>query len=56
MMSVRFNPPMSLHGDAALKMLEKVWAQPDDFQGSVHGLGFLFLYNLLQVRVTDCGP
>ena len=24
MMSVRFNPPMSLHGDAALKMLEKV--------------------------------
>ena len=29
-------------------MLEKLWESPDDFSGRAQGLGFLFLYNLLQ--------
>jgi thiol-disulfide isomerase/thioredoxin len=54
MLSVKFAPPMAMSGQAALGVLEKLWASSDDLAGRTHGLGFLFLYNLLQgaTRVT----
>ena len=48
MFSLRYQPPVSMHGQSALNTLEKLWSSPEDFSGRTHGLGFLFLYNLMQ--------
>ena len=56
MLSLKFNPPMSLTGDAALKLLEKVWSQGETFNGAKHSLGFLFLYSLLQGNTPNPNP
>ena len=48
MLSLKFAPPMSMSGQAALSVLEKLWATSDDLAGRTQGFGFLFLYNLLQ--------
>ena len=48
MLSLRYQPPVSMHGQSALTTLEKLWSSPEDFRGRTHGLGFLFLYNLMQ--------
>eukprot|EP00457_Paulinella_chromatophora_P000002 gb/GEZN01000002.1/.p1 GENE.gb/GEZN01000002.1/~~gb/GEZN01000002.1/.p1 ORF type:complete len:6816 (+),score=1425.09 gb/GEZN01000002.1/:114-20561(+) len=48
LMSVKFSPPLSLRGQGALAILNKVWSSGDTMEGQTHGLGFLFLYALLQ--------
>jgi thiol-disulfide isomerase/thioredoxin len=48
MMSLRFSPPMSMYGQAALGILEKCWESAEEMNGRTHGLGFLFLYNMMQ--------
>ena len=47
-LSYKYQPPMSLRGDAALTVIEKVWGGAEAMDGQVNGLGFLFLYTLLQ--------
>eukprot|EP00457_Paulinella_chromatophora_P000019 gb/GEZN01000019.1/.p1 GENE.gb/GEZN01000019.1/~~gb/GEZN01000019.1/.p1 ORF type:complete len:4425 (-),score=920.40 gb/GEZN01000019.1/:221-11590(-) len=51
LMSARFAPPLSLRGQGALSALEKVWSKGDTMDGQIHGLGFLFLYSLLQGKM-----
>eukprot|EP00808_Paulinella_micropora_P006835 g75373.t1 len=47
-MSLKFEAPLSLRGVSALRILEKIWSKGEDMQGEKAGLGFLFLYGLLQ--------
>lgn len=52
MLSVKYNPPLSLHGgEGALRVLQKLWNNGETMQGRPCGLGFLFLYSLLQGQV-----
>jgi hypothetical protein len=53
MMSVRYAPPVSLYGEGALKTLQNVWSNGENFMGRACGLGFLFVYALLQGQ-TRC--
>ena len=49
LLSVVHRPPQgSLGGQAALTVLQQVWAQGETMTGAVNGLGFIFLFNLLQ--------
>jgi hypothetical protein len=53
MLSVRYTPPLSLYGESALKTLQSVWSNGENFMGRPCGLGFLFVYALLQGQ-TRC--
>ena len=48
MMSVKYSPPISLYGESALKVLQTVWGGEENYMGRSAGLGFLFVYSLLQ--------
>ena len=46
--SVQHRPPSTLSGQGALSVLQKIWSAGETMDGRVHGLGFVFLYELLQ--------
>ena len=49
---MKYNPPPSLHGgEGALRVLQKLWNTGETMNGRPSGLGFLFLYALLQGQV-----
>jgi thioredoxin len=48
MLSLMYSPPLSMVGNSALSVLEKVWNGGDSLNGQTAGFGFLFLYNLLR--------
>jgi len=50
-LSVKYDPPASLYGQTVLDILEKVWANEETMDGRRCGLGFLFLYGLLQGKL-----
>ena len=48
MQSVLYKPPLSLYGESCLTTLQKVWGGDETLSGRACGLGFLFIYSLLQ--------
>ena len=48
MQSVMHQPPHSLVGESCLTTLQKVWSNEESLSGRACGLGFLFIYSLLQ--------
>ena len=48
MMSVIYKPPLNLNGEPCLQMLQKVWSGHETLSGKECGLGFIFIYCLLQ--------
>jgi thiol-disulfide isomerase/thioredoxin len=54
MLSLKFSPPITMIGQSALGVLEKLWSQGESMKGDSLGLGFLFLYSLMigQMRVV----
>jgi hypothetical protein len=53
MMSVIHKPPISIYGEACLQTLQKVWSSQETLSGHACGLGFIFIYSLLQGQ-TRC--
>jgi len=51
-LSMQYQAHSYLHGQAALGILEKIWAAGDRMDGSISQLGFMFLYTLLQGQTT----
>ena len=49
MMSVNYKPPLGgLYGEPCLQTLQKVWNSEENLAGRAAGLGFVFIYSLLQ--------
>ena len=48
MMSCLHKPPLSLFGEPCLQTLQRVWGSQETLSGHACGLGFLFIYSLLQ--------
>ena len=48
LLSLNYNHIYSLRGRSCLEILQKVWNGGETMNGAKQGLGFLFLYNLLQ--------
>lgn len=44
---LEYSPPHTMQGTATLRCLEVFWELGESMKGLVHGLGFLFLYQLL---------
>eukprot|EP00750_Incisomonas_marina_P014138 INCI17609.11.p1 GENE.INCI17609.11~~INCI17609.11.p1 ORF type:complete len:5029 (+),score=1065.32 INCI17609.11:298-15384(+) len=48
LLSLNYNHIYSLRGRSCLEILQRVWNGGETMDGAAQGLGFLFLYNLLQ--------
>ena len=52
-LSYKYKPPVSLRGEACLKVLQGVWSGNEGMDGAALGCGFLMLYELMQGS-KDC--
>lgn len=48
LLSIKYSPVYHLRARGCLEIIQKVWNGSERMSGATHGLGFLFLYNLLQ--------